>query len=110
MVCQQRQEQAGLPRCTDVPCPISLSRATVSPVGGFCLRANWLAALHAWRAVGAARLGNSRSGKSETDVAYDLPLPAEVRWFSCFAAFRHPLDLAGGRQLPALAEGVKVES
>ena len=36
--------------------------------------------------------------------------PAEVRWFSCFAAFRRPVDLAGGCQLPALTEGVKVES
>ena len=109
-MCQQRQEQGGLPLCTDVPCPIFPSRTTVSPVGEFCPRTSWLAALHAWRAADAARLGNSRSGKSETDVAYDLPLPAEVRWFSCFAAFRRPLDLAGGRQLPALAEGVKVES
>ena len=37
-------------------------------------------------------------------------LPAEVRWFSCFVAGRRPLDLAGGYQLPALAEGVKVGS
>ena len=81
MVCQQRQGQAGLPRCIDVPCPISLSRATVSPVVGFCLRTSWLAALHAWRAAGAARLGKSRSGKSETDVAYHLLFPLKCGGF-----------------------------
>ena len=108
-MCQQRQEQVGLPLCTDAPWPIFPSRATVSPVDGFCPRTSWLAALHAWRAAGRAV---RQISVRQVQNGRGLPpsLPAEVRWFSCFAAFRRPLDLAGGRQLPALAEGVKVES
>ncbi len=86
IVCQQRQGHGGFPRCTDVSCPILPSRTTVSPVGEFCPRPSWLAALHAWRAAGAARLGNSRSGKSETDVAYHLLFPLKC---GDFPVLRH---------------------